>query len=499
MTSRIRIAAIALTASLMLSVAACGGANTNQTTAASAATTAAETTAATTAAETTAAPPAETTAAAATTAATTAAETTAAAARPFEGRELKLAAFEGGFGAAYWNAIIPQFEEATGASVALQSSPTIGDVVRPQIAAGNPPDMLLQLNDNDQTGVVLALIQDKGLLDITDVFDGPQYDSAAPLRDKIIDGVLDSAKCSPYGDGKIYLAPLNAGPMGLVYNKTLFEQNGWDVPVTWDEFFALGDKAKEQGIALFTYQGIYPGYLESVLFPAIASVAGTDGLKKITTYQEGAFNNPEVLAVLENFKKIADGGYLMEGTVALNHTQSQTDQMNNKALFIPNGTWMEEEMKDAPRAEGYAFALAPPPVAQAGSTRYIMSSLEQMSIPANAANPDAAKEFLRFLYTDGSIKDYAQACTAVMATKGAPQLVKDLIPATIYNMFEAYDMPGAAAVFVGFDALPQGSRIASANDEIFNPISDVMTGKMTAQEWADSIEQAYAQIRKDRG
>lgn len=38
----------------------------------------------------------------------------------------------------------------------------------------------------------------------------------------------------------------------------------------------------------------------------------------------------------------------MDGTVALNHTQSQTDMMMNKALFIPNGNWMEGEMADAP-------------------------------------------------------------------------------------------------------------------------------------------------------
>ena len=63
------------------------------------------------------------------------------------------------------------------------------------------------------------------------------------------------------------------------------------------------------------------------------------------------------MEVLANIQKIAADGYLMEGTVALNHTQSQTDMMMNKALFIPNGNWMEGEMKDAPRADGFEFGL----------------------------------------------------------------------------------------------------------------------------------------------
>ena len=40
----------------------------------------------------------------------------------------------------------------------------------------------------------------------------------------------------------------------------------------------------EKGIALFTYQGIYPGYLESMLWPALASATGIDNMKAIASY-----------------------------------------------------------------------------------------------------------------------------------------------------------------------------------------------------------------------
>lgn len=46
-------------------------------------------------------------------------------------------------------------------------------------------------------------------------------------------------------------------------------------------------------------------------------------MKSISAYTEGSFSKPEVIQVLDNVKKISDGGYLMEGTVGLNHTQSQ--------------------------------------------------------------------------------------------------------------------------------------------------------------------------------
>ena len=186
--------------------------------------------------------------------------------------ELNIAVFEGGYGPDYWNQIVSMFEDShpgvsvkmlTGdninTAVKMQINPQIGDIIRPQIAAGQVPDFLV-LNDNDTSGVVLSLIKENGLTDLTDVFEGPGIDDQTLLKDQVLDGVLETTKCQPYGDGKIFLAPFNASPMGLVYNKTLFAEKGYELPKTWDDFFALGDQAKKDGYALMTYAGIHPGF-----------------------------------------------------------------------------------------------------------------------------------------------------------------------------------------------------------------------------------------------
>lgn len=362
------------------------------------------------AASSSAAAPSEAASSEATSAATSEAST---GEKTFENNELNIAVFEGGYGSAYWDEIIKRFEDAyPGVTVNMQISPKIGDIIRPQIVAGNVPDFI-SMNDNDSTGLISSMVKEHALMDLSDVFEEGGIDDDTPLKDQVIDGLLDSAKCSPYGDGKIYIAPFDASPMGLVYNKTLFEENGWETPVTWDDFFELGDKAKEKGIALFTYQGIYPGYLESMLWPALASATGIDNMKAIASYTPGSLSSDEALKVFQNMAKIGTDGYLMDGTVALNHTQSQTDMMMNKALFIPNGNWMEGEMADAPRADGFEFGLTCAPVLDDGETRYVMSSVEQFEIPANAKNPELAKEFLRFLYTEDSVKLFAEKANGI--------------------------------------------------------------------------------------
>ncbi|MFV0352563.1 MAG: carbohydrate ABC transporter substrate-binding protein [Oscillospiraceae bacterium] len=412
----------------------------------------------------------------------------------FAGQELNIAVFEGGYGPEYWNQVVSLFEEKYDVTVNMQISPTIGDIIRPQIVAGTVPDFI-SMNDNDQSGLIASMIKEKSLLEITDLFDQPGLENTAPLKDQVLDGILDSAKAAPYGDGKIYLAPFNSSPMGFIYDANLFATKGWELPETWDEFFALGDVAKEEGYALFTYPGIYPSYMESLLFPAIANEVGLDGFQKIMSFEDGSFNNAEVLAVLENVAKISSDDYLLKGTVGLNHTQSQNDMMLDKALFIPNGTWIENEMADAPRADGFEFGMMAPPVMNSGDTRYIMTSVEQFSVPAAAKNPELAKEFIRFLYTEDSVKLFAEHANGVYALKDATSMVQDQLTPGVANMVKAYE--GTVSMVVGWEATPQGSKIV-VNDEMFNPLTDVMNGTMTATQWAESVEKAFAQLREDQ-
>ncbi|WP_052487159.1 carbohydrate ABC transporter substrate-binding protein [Gordoniibacillus kamchatkensis] len=349
-------------------------------------------------------------------------------------QELNIAVFEGGFGKKYWEDISKKFEaDHPGTKVNITSNPKILDVIKPQMIAGNPPDFMY-INVTDD---VKAMISDKAFADITDVFDATAPGESEKIKDKLIDGVLENGK--PYGDGKVYLAPTNLTVLGLWYNKTLFQQKGWKVPETWDEFLALGEAAKKEGRSLFTYQGMYPSYNESVFWPTLASVGGPDLLKKIADYEEGSFRSEPVKKVLSVYDQMAKKGYVMPGTVAMNHTQAQTEFLQGKALFIPNGSWFEGEMKDAPREEGFQFGFMAPPVFNKGDQRYALTSNEIMVVPAKAKNKDLAKEFIKYQYKKESIILNAQLSGSVMPVKSGADMVKDSIPKSTYEAMKVFD------------------------------------------------------------
>jgi len=420
---------------------------------------------------------------------------------------LNIAIFEGGYGRAYWDDIVTKFEAShPGVKVNMRIDSEIGNIIAPEIAVGNWPDFI-SLSDTERSGVVASMIKNKELLDITDVYNMDVPDRpGVKLRSIIVGGMLESATYSPYGDGKIYLAPFNVGPMGMVYNKTLFAQKGWKLPSTWDDFFALDEELKKpenyvtvggqrMKRSLFTYQGIYAGYLESVFWPAVAGAAGLNAINDICNYKEGSFLTADVRQLVTNFAKIGTGGYLMEGTVGLNHTQSQADMMLGKALFIPNGIWMEGEMADAPRESGFEFAILPPPTLRAGQDHYVLSSYEQFEIPKQAKNPELAKEFLRFLYTKDSIISFAKNANGTIAVTDAKDIGKSYLSSGVYGMFTAYET--GKFMLMPFATRPANNKTnvgAVVFDDTMGPL---MTGRLTVDSYCRGVEAAFAEIRAD--
>lgn len=403
----------------------------------------------------------------------------------FANKDLEVAVFEGGYGKAYWEAVIDKFQkDYTGVKITLVASPKIDEMMKPRFVAGNPPDFCL-LNPS-------SYASEGALAELNDVFESKALDKDIPLKDKIIDGFL--AFCTPLDDGKIYYAPTNIGGMGVLYNKKYFESKGWKAPKTWDEFFALGDLAKKEGKALYTYQGIYPGYNEMMLYAGIASSAGMDALNKILNYEEGAWRDPKVKRVLEIFYKIAQGDYLMKGTTALNHTLAQTEFLKGNALFLPCGNWFENEMKDAIPKEGWAYGFMPAPVFSAGDQQYVESGCEYMFIPKKAKNIELAKEFLKYQYIDENVILLAQKSTGIAAVKGVTEMVKEYVPASSYETMKVFDS-GVKPLFIKWKATPPTQ--IKISDEIFNPITSIMNKKLTVDEWVERIEKATAVIRED--
>ncbi|WP_421735883.1 ABC transporter substrate-binding protein [Cellulomonas sp.] len=222
------------------------------------------------------------------------------------------------------------FEECTGATIEYEGSREFEAQLPVRLQAGNPPD--------------IAYIPQPGFL-ASIVADYPDTVVAAPQA------VIDNANeyytegWVNYGtvDGTLYATPLGANVKSFVwYSPAAFEENGYEIPTTWDDLLALTDKiAADFPDAKPWCAGIESGdatgwpatdWLEDVLL----RTAGPEVYDQWVTH-EIPFNDPQVLTALEAVGGILKNPDYVNG--GLGDVQSiATAPWNEAANGIPDQT-----------------------------------------------------------------------------------------------------------------------------------------------------------------
>ena len=386
-----------------------------------------------------------------------------------------------------WQEVCDAFTDETGIEVELIVDKALEDVIGPSMQGGDFPDVIHLATGRDKK-LTEQFIKDKNIADITDVLSMTVPGESAKVSDKIVPGFTDTSITNPYGDGKTYLAPMFYSPCGLFYNAGLFEEKGWTVPTTWDEMWELGDKAAAEDIALFTYPTT--GYFDTFFPTLLYSAGGPEFFNQAMNYAEGVWDTPEAKQCFDVMSKLAS--YTAKVTPAQandsDFTQNQQLILDNKALFMPNGTWIVGEMAEAPRADGFQWGMCALPGGGAGtSASYCW--LEQAWVPAQAPNLDAAKMFVAFLYSDKAAEIFAKGGAAQPITG-----ITDGMEGDNKIFYSIYDN-GASAVMGGFAAYASVPGLGSVREVFFDPFNSLVNGSLTADQWVADIKAASDQMR----
>jgi len=126
------------------------------------------------------------------------------------------------------------FSECTGAEVRYEGSKEFEAQLVVRARSGNPPDIAYI----PQPGLLRSLVEDTGA-----VVAAP--DTVAANVDEFFGEDWKS-----YGtvDGTFYAAPLGANVKSFVwYSPSMFADNGWEIPETWDDMVALSEEIAAAG------------------------------------------------------------------------------------------------------------------------------------------------------------------------------------------------------------------------------------------------------------
>ena len=408
---------------------------------------------------------------------------------------LKVAAFEGGNGTQIWEDIAKAFEEShDGVKVELEMSPELDKDLTKAIQNGDVPDVVYY-NLGQPSGFTETMLKEEAIADISDVFDDE-------LKDKMLDGILDGTDAQQYGDGKIYLAPIFYTPTGFWYNATLVgEGKQYEIPTTWDEFFALGEQAKKDGHALFTFPTT--GYFDATIYAMLAQAGGLDFYNDALKYDANTWTSDEGKKVLDTVAKLVGKDYTQEDTVSNANADggfkiNQQNVIDGKALFMPNGNWVIGEMAASTPAD-YEWGMMGVPKWSEDESQSVYTFTEQMWVPADAPNMDLAKEFVKFMYSDEVVDICLNNKTTdkesgkesdtpvVVPVKGAADKLPDGVTKDCYAAATADDVVAVTGKWATTAPI-EGLDMAKA---VYGPVESINTGDMTVDEWQKQLVETW--------
>ncbi|MGW8377191.1 N-acetylglucosamine/diacetylchitobiose ABC transporter substrate-binding protein [Streptomyces sp. ODS28] len=409
-----------------------------------------------------------------------------------ESAALETYIFDGGFGTAYAEAAKKVYEKNfPKAKVTLKSTQKIQSVLQPRFNGGTPPDLID--NSGAEQMDMGTLVGKNQLTDLTPLLDAPSYDDPGKkVRDTLRPGVVEMGQF----DGKpVWILYYAYTVYGVWYSQTNLDKLGVEYPKTWDDMLKVCAKAKKKGIAGWTYPGKFPYYLPFSLYPFIAMIGGNKVLDSIDNLEPNAWKNPAVKSAFEAYYELYKKGYILKGSPGLTHIESQTAWTEGKALFIPNGSWVENEAKKT-TPKDFQMRVGPPSSLDSSDKMPFgtlwASGGEPFIVPKQAKNPDGGMEQLRIMLGEKSSQNFIKAVSSLTSYDGGTEGMT--LPPGLNSAVQVVKKAGKNIV----NPRIQDWYVALQKEKIgVGALGEMMAGRMTPAEAIKKIQKYADDTAKD--
>ena len=265
---------------------------------------------------------------------------------------------------------------------------------------------------------------------------------------KIKEKVNDEYKNSIYftnldGETHTYRLPWTSGVGGIYYNAAMFEENGWQVPATYDELITLINTIKDARIPVegdlsatvkpLVYTGQNTDYFDYTVLTWWGQLAGKEKIEKFLTYSDysvfdyednnGAYAHLKQAVTLWN-NIFSDSTNYVEGSLSKTNHQAQQDFLNGYSAMMFNGEWCYNEivgyMEDGVLPQSFDLKIMKTPKvnnAVEENISYIVGEDQYIAIPATTVKPELAKSFIKLLVSDWGCENFTSTANGLMAYK----------------------------------------------------------------------------------
>ena len=210
-----------------------------------------------------------------------------------------------------------------------------------------------------------------------------------------------------------YAIPYVANAAGVLYNKDMFEEHGWEIPQNWSELTLLCDEIKAEGILPF-YFGFKDTWTCLAPWNAMAVDLSPADTAKQVNRGETTFSK-QYREVSEKYLKLLDYG--PDDPFAYGYNDACTAFARGESAMYPIGSYAAPQILSVnPDLNMDSFVM---PACDDHEGNTLNSGIDlQFCVTAECKNKEAAYEVLDFLYADENIQKYIDAQTAIPCKEG---------------------------------------------------------------------------------
>lgn len=210
-----------------------------------------------------------------------------------------------------------------------------------------------------------------------------------------------------------YAVPYVANAAGVLYNKDMFEEHGWEIPETWDELLSLCEEIQSEGILPF-YFGFKDTWTCLAPWNAMAvELAPADATKQVnrgeTTFAE------EYRELSEKYLELLQYG--PDAPFAYGYNDACTAFARGESAMYTIGSYAAPQILSVNPDLNLDSFVMPASDSKEGNT--LNSGVDlQFCVTADCKNKEAAYEVLDFLLADENIQQYIDDQKAVPCKEG---------------------------------------------------------------------------------
>ncbi len=301
------------------------------------------------------------------------------------------------------------------------------------------------------------------------------------------------AAVEPYKvDGKIYGIPMRINAKFMVYNKEIFKKYNLSEPTTWEEYLALCETLKSNGVTPLAFGNEFPWASAHYVGDMNAKLVDSTTLRAdylLTADAAKLFSDPGYVEALKRFRTLNEKGYFNTGPNGLSHSSARSSFIAGKTAMV----YIElEEFVTVATGMGkdaFGFFQFPSGTGGKGDQKLLTGAPDGFMISAKSAHPAESIEFLKFLTSPDMGKEYVKRLGIPSAVIGAVS-ADTALPAVVKGV-ESINSASGMALWMDTDI---NAKIV----EVYLPgMQAVLNGDKTAEELMKEVHDIAVQVQAE--